>query len=431
MKKNYVKDLMEFIDVSHSQFQACNITEKRLEENGYKRLDKAKKWQLEKGGKYFITNNSSAFIAFEIGSESPVENGFRIIGSHTDSPTFRVKPLPEMGVEGKYLKLNTEMYGGAIISTWFDRPLSLAGRVSLKGKDVLNPEIRLLDIDKDILVIPNLCIHQNREVNDGLKYNKQEDILPLLSTINENFEKDGFLLKLIADELSVNVEDILDFELYLYLREKSSIIGLNDEFISAPKLENLAMVHASLIGLLESASTPFTKLIVANDNEEVGSTSKQGANSPMLKNVLERIVLAMGGDREDYHRAISKSFIISADMAHALHPNYTGKADPTNRPIMNSGPTIKIAASGSYTSDAHSISVYKAICDKLGLNCQTFVNRSDMRGGSTIGPITSKQIDIASIDIGNPILSMHSSRELGGVKDHEDIIKTFIEYFNK
>ncbi len=431
MINKYVKDLMKFIDESHSQFQVCNNVEKRLEGNGYKRLNAADRWSLEAGGKYFISKNSSAFIAFEIGSENPAESGFRLIGSHTDSPTFKIKPNPEIVVDNSYVKLNTEMYGGAIISTWLDRPLSIAGRVSLRSNDVMNPEIRLIDIDKDLLIIPNLCKHQNRAVNEGSSFNKQEDILPIISLINDEFEKDGMLVNLIAKELEVKAEEILDFELYLYLREKASVIGLGDEFISAPKLDNLAMVHASLTGLLESDSSPFTKVIIANDNEEVGSRSKQGADSPMLKNTLERIVLAMGGDRENYHRAISKSFIISADMAHAIHPNYTNKSDPTNRPKINAGPTIKIAANGSYTSDSQSIAVYKAICENAGVKCQTFVNRSDMSGGSTIGPHTSTQLEITSIDIGNPTLSMHSSRELAGAKDHEDIIKTFIEYFNK
>ncbi len=425
----YARDLINYIDQSPSQFHAVSNAESRLLEAGFIKLDKAEKWQLSKGGKYFITNNSSSFIAFELGTGDIIKEGFRLIGSHTDSPTFKVKPKPEISVENSYLKLNTEMYGGAIASTWFDRELSLAGRVSIKTDNPLKPAEKLVNIDKDLLTIPSLCIHMNRTVNEQSAIDKQKDVLPILATINEELEKDNLLINMLADELKVATEDILDFELYLYNREKGKIVGLNDEFISVGKLDNLAMVHASLVALFESKSSQATKVIIANDNEEVGSMTKQGANSPMLKNLLERIIFALGYDQEDYHRAINNSFIISADMAHAVHPNYSDKSDPTNRPIINQGVVIKLAASQSYTSDAVSVGVYKGVCQKAGIPVQTFVNRSDMRGGSTIGPITSQQLDISSIDIGNALLAMHSVRELGGVKDHKDIITSFITYF--
>ncbi len=425
----YAKDLINFIDESPSQFHATSEAEKRLLEAGFEKLNKTEKWKLEKGGKYFISNNSSSFIAFEIGSGDITQEGFRLIGSHTDSPTFRVKPKPEMLVENGYIKLNTEMYGGALISTWFDRELSLAGRVSVKTDNPLKPEEKLVNIDKDLLTIPSLCIHMNREANDKMGFNKQKDTLPLITTINKEMEKDNLLVNLIADELSIDAKDILDFELYLYNREKGKIIGLHDEFISVGRMDNLAMVHASLKALIESKASKATKVIVANDNEEVGSMTKQGANSPMLKNLLERIIFSLGLDKEDYHRAISNSFIISADMAHAVHPNYSEKSDPTNRPVLNKGVVIKIAANCAYTSDAMSIGVYKAVCDKAGVPYQTYVNRSDMRGGSTIGPITSQQLDISSIDIGNPLLAMHSVRELGGVEDHRHMINSLTCFF--
>ncbi len=430
MNSNYAKDLIKFIDNSPSQFHATKEAEQRLLENGYVKLDKAKKWSLQKGGKYFITNNSSSFIAFEIGSGDITQEGFRIIGSHTDSPTFRIKPNPEIVFENSYVKLNTEMYGGAIVGTWFDKPLSIAGRVSLKTDDPLKPEQRLVNIDKDLLIIPNLCIHMNRTANENTSYNNQTDVLPIMSTISDELERNNILMELMAKELKVNIDDILDFEVFLYTREKGAIIGLNDEFVSIGKLDNLAMVHASLVSIVESSSSVATKVIIANDNEEIGSMTKQGANSPMLKNLLERIVLGLGLTREDFHRTISNSFIISSDMAHALHPNYAQKIDPTNRPIINRGPAIKIAANCTYTSDGISSSIYKGICEKAGVPYQVFVNRSDMRGGSTIGPITSQQLDIASVDVGNPVLAMHSSRELCGVKDHYYAIQSFKTYFS-
>ncbi len=430
MKLNYAKDLINFIDESPSQFHAVNNAEKRLLENGFTKLDKAEKWKLEKGGKYFISNNSSSFVAFEIGSGDITKEGFRIIGSHTDSPTFKVKSNPEILVENTYVKLNTEMYGGAIANTWFDRELSLAGRVSIKGDDPLKPIEKLVNIDKDLLIIPNLCIHMNRDVNEKLSINNQTDTLPLLTMINDELEKDDLLINILADELNVKKADILDFELYIYNRKKGSLVGLNQEFISIGKLDNLAMVHASLTSIFESGKSVATKVIVANDNEEVGSMTKQGANSPMLKNLLERIIIAMGLDREDFHRTLSNSFLISADMAHAVHPNYKDKHDPSNRPLINAGPIIKVAAKQSYVTDAMTAGAFKSICKEANVPYQTFFNRSDMRGGSTIGPITTQQLDIPSLDVGNPTLAMHSCRELAGVDDHFYMIECFKKYFD-
>ncbi|HSH36670.1 M18 family aminopeptidase, partial [Schnuerera sp.] len=317
-----------------------------------------------------------------------------------------------------------------ILNTWFDRPLSMAGRVSIKTKNPLKPKELLIDMEKPIMTIPNLAIHMNRKVNEGVKINPQIDTLPLLSTINDKFEKESFILGLIAEKLNIKLEDILDFELFLYGVEKGSLIGLNEEFISIGRLDDLAMVHAGLYGLIDSKVSNATKVLVCFDNEEVGSTTKQGAASPMLRTVLERIAISMGKDKEDYYRALSNSFLISADMAHALHPNYTEKQDLTNRPVINGGPTIKISANQSYTTDSSSSAVYEGICKSVNVPVQMFVNRSDERGGSTIGPISSTQLDIPSVDIGNPILGMHSIRELGGVFDHYYVYKSFQEFYS-
>lgn len=425
----FAKDLIDFIHASPSAFHAAKNVEEALVDEGFKRINPEDKWDFKKEGKYYTSKNNSAIIAFVIGKGEIEEEGFKLIGAHTDAPTFRIKADPEMTVEGKYLKLNTEVYGGPILNTWFDRPLSIAGRINLKTKNLLKPKELLIDMEKPITIIPNLAIHMNRKVNEGIKLNPQINTLPLLSNISDEFEKDNFLVKLIAKKMGIKVEDILDFELFLYEVEKGSLVGLNEEFISVGKLDDLAMVHAGLHGLIDSKVANATNVLVCFDNEEVGSGTKQGAASPMLRSVLERIVLAMGKDKEDYYRALSNSFLISADQAHGLHPNYTEKQDPTSRPVVNGGPAIKTAANQAYTTDSFSSSVYEGICKSIGIPVQKFVNRSDERGGSTIGPISSSQLDISSVDIGNPILGMHSIRELGGVLDHYYTYKSFKEFY--
>lgn len=424
------QDLIDFIDDSPSSFHAVDNIKSALKKEGFVELSLRERWQIEKGKRYFITKNDSALIAFTVGIGELEEDGFKLVGAHTDSPTFRIKPNPEITVEGNYLKLNTEVYGGPIINTWLDRPLSLAGRVTLKSDDLMYPEIRLVKINKPVLVIPNLAIHMNRKMNEGVELNKQKDILPLLSLINDEFEKENYLVKILAKELDVDYKDIIDFDLFLYEYEKGSIIGLNNEFISCGKLDDLAMVHAGITALINSEVSKGTNVMVCFDNEEVGSRTKQGAGSPMLRTVLERIAISLGKDKEDFYRAVYNSFIISADMAHALHPNFIEKHDPVNRPIINKGPVIKINANQAYTTDADSNAVYEMVCKKAGIPVQKFVNRSDERGGSTIGPISWGYLDIRSVDIGNPMLSMHSVRELGGVFDHYYVTKSFEEFYN-
>ncbi|MGO1470207.1 MAG: M18 family aminopeptidase [Tissierella sp.] len=428
-EKEFAKDLIEFIDKSPSAFHAVENVEETLVKDGFKKINLQDKWTLEKEGKYYTSKNNSAIIAFKIGKGEIKEDGFKLVGAHTDAPTFKIKPSPEMTVENKYLKLNTEVYGGPILNTWFDRPLSIAGRVSVKTENPLKPKELLIDIEKPVLIIPNLAIHMNREVNKGVEINAQTHTLPLLSNINDKFEKDDFLIKLISKKLNIKVESILDFELFLYGVENGSLLGLNEEFISVGKLDNLAMVHAGLNGIIDSEVGDATNVLVCFDNEEVGSRTKQGAASPMLRTVLERITLALGEGKEDFYRALANSFLISADQAHALHPNYIDQNDPTNRPVINGGPAIKLAANQAYTTDSLSSSVYQGICKSIDIPIQKFVNRSDKKGGSTIGPISSSQLDIASVDIGNPILAMHSIRELGGVLDHYNVYKSFKEFY--
>ncbi|EJO5348083.1 M18 family aminopeptidase [Clostridium botulinum] len=423
-------ELIDFIYDSPSPYHVVYNLRNILIKEGFIEIKESEVWNLKKGGKYFTTKNGSAIIAFFIGEDEIENSGFRIVGSHTDSPTFKVKPVPEIFAEGNYIKLNTEVYGGPILNTWMDRPLSLAGRVILKGKNPLNPEVRLINIKRPILIIPNLAIHMNRNVNKGMELNKQKDMLPIVSMVKDKLEKENYLANIICKELDVNIDEILDFELFLYEFEKGCLIGDKKEFISTGKLDDLSMVHASLKALLSSTNNKNTKVMVCFDNEEVGSATKQGADSPLLAQVLERITICLDKNREEFFRSLSKSFMISCDSAHAIHPNVGEKSDPTNKVIINNGPVIKVSANQSYTSDAYSSSVYEEICHRAQVPVQKFVNRSDERGGSTIGPISGTHINIQSVDIGTALLAMHSIRELGGVKDQTYTIKSFIEFFN-
>lgn len=427
--KEFARNLIGFIEKSPTAFHSVETSEELLKLNGFKKLEARENWELEVGGKYYTSKNESAIIAFTVNTSNLKEDGFRIIGSHSDSPSFRVKPNPEMEVENTYLKLNTECYGGPILNTWLDRPLSIAGRVVIEGDSVLRPKETLVNINKPICIIPNLAIHMNRDVNSGVALNKQKDMLPLVGLLNDSLEKDNFLIKAVAKELGRKVEEILDFDLFLYEYEKGMLIGPNEEMLSCSRLDNLSMAHASLHALLDAKHLNGVNVVAVFDNEEVGSSTKQGADSNMLLNILERISLSLGQNREDFFRSLYSSFIISADLAHAVHPNMAEKHDPTNKPVMGKGPVIKINANQAYTSDSQSIAIYKSICKEAGVNCQEFVNRSDVRGGSTIGPISSTHIDIPSVDVGSPILAMHSIRELGCVEDHMDIYKTFKKFY--
>jgi len=425
----FAQNLIDFIYDSPTAFHAVARAKEDLTKEGFMEIAEEEKWSLKKGGKYFVSKNDSALTAFVVGMGEIEENGFKIIGAHTDSPSFRIKPAPEMVVDNAYVKLNTEVYGGPILNTWMDRPLALAGRVTLRSENLLYPETRLVNINKPIMIIPNLAIHMNRDINTGIELNKQKDTLPLLAMVSEELEKDKYLLSTIASELSVECKQIIDFDLFLYEYEKGSIIGLNNEFISSSRLDDLAMVHAGIRALASTAPVQATNVMVCFDNEEVGSSTKQGADSNMLADILERITISQEKNREDFLRALSKSFMISADNAHAVHPNSPEKNDPTNKPYINKGPVIKINANQSYTTDSNSDAVYELVCEKAGVPVQKFVNRSDAKGGSTIGPISSTHLNIRSVDMGSPTLAMHSIRELGGVIDHTYVTKSFQEFY--
>lgn len=420
--------LMDFIDASPTMFHTVTSCKKALDANGFIYLDAKKSWQLQQGGKYYTTINDSAIAAFCINSLNVEHEGFKIIGTHGDVPCFRIKPNPQMQTEN-YIKLNTEGYGGGILSTWFDRPLSIAGRVALKSDNLLQPEMRLVDLNNPLLIIPNLAIHMNRDINNGVSINKQKDTLPVLTYLNEPAEE-NFVLKLLADSLKVKQEDILDADLYLYPFEKSMCVGLNQEFISAPRLDDLSMTYAGLHAILNNTSTKGVSLFVCFDNEEVGSNTKQGADSPFLGNVLERIMLSLGKTREDVFMAYANSFILSGDVAHLSHPNYVEKSDPTNKVLPGKGPAIKVNANFSYTTDSDSYAVFAGICKAHNIPFQVFVNRSDERGGSTIGPVATSHLGIRSVDIGTPMLAMHSARELMAAADFIHTAEAMTAFFS-
>ncbi len=425
------QELIDFIHESPSPYHVVQNLKDKLLNQGFQELNLTETWKLEKGKKYFTTKNNSAIFTFSIGTKDLPSCGIKMICAHSDSPGFKIKPEPEMLVENKLLKLNTEVYGGPILMTWLDRPLSIAGRVSLKSDNPLFPKSAFVDFKKPLLIIPNLAIHLNRSVNDnGIALNKQKDMLPFMGIVNETFEKDNYLVGLIAQELNVAPEEIIDFDLTLYEYEKGCVMGMNDELISSPKLDDLAMAHAGFKAILESSNTETTQMLCIFDNEEVGSVTKQGAGSPVLNNILQRINFGLGYNQDDFYKTIYNSFMISADMAHSIHPNLVEKHDPILHPVINEGPVIKIHANQKYTTDGDSGAVFETICKKAGVPYQKFVNRSDMAGGSTLGNVSTGQIDIRTVDIGNPMLAMHSVRELGGVLDQSYVVKAFTTFYN-
>ena len=427
------------MNASPVNFFAVETIKKCLTEAGYKEWKAGEPCpEVKSGDKLFSTKNGSAIFAFHIGKKTLAEGGMRIISAHSDSPCFRVKPNAEIKCEGGLVKLNTELYGGAIMSTWMDRPLSLAGRVVLAGESMTEPEVRLMRIERPILTIPNLAIHFNRQVNDGVALSKQKDMLPVLTiqqtVSDERGAVSGSILKaLISEELGVKAEDILDFDLYLYDTTPAQCVGLQGELIQSGRLDDLSMAHAGMEALLTDAETPeVTKCLAIFDNEETGSQTKQGAGSPFFASLVQRLVARQSetcaSHFEDFAMCVEHSFMVSADNAHAWHPNYNEKYDPTNHPVMGGGPVIKYNASQKYLSDAVGASVFMQACKKAGAPYQTFVNHSDVAGGSTLGNILSSSLPVKGVDMGNPIWGMHSVRETASIQDHENCIKAFAAF---
>lgn len=431
-----IKRLLSFLDASPVNFLAVKNLTEELQQHGYHRIDTTEALGTVKAGdKFFVTKNDSSIYAFQIGRKPLAETGFHMICAHCDSPTFRIKPHAEIDCEGGIVKLNTEVYGGPIMSTWFDRPLTLAGRVIVKSKDVMTPTTLLLHVKRPLLQISNLAIHFNRQVNDGVKLSRQKDVLPILGIINDELEKGNLLMNIILEELNkqqtVAREDILDFDLYLADATPACTFGAHNELISSGRLDDLSMCFAGLEALLASQPTDTTQVLAIFDNEETGSQTKQGAGSPFLSYMLKRIALAQGGTEEAYYQAVERAFMISADNAHAWHPNYSEKYDPTNHPMLGGGPVIKFNAAQKYASDAYSASVFAGLCKKAGVPCQRFVNHSDVAGGSTLGNILASSIPLRGVDMGNAILAMHSCRETGSTADHEFCVKAFTQFYQE
>jgi len=431
-----IKRLLSFLDASPVNFLAVKNLTEELQQHGYRHIDTTEALGTVKAGdKFFVTKNDSSIYAFQIGRKALAETGFHMICAHCDSPTFRIKPHAEIDCEGGIVKLNTEVYGGPIMSTWFDRPLTLAGRVIVKSKDVMNPTTLLLHVKRPLLQISNLAIHFNRQVNDGVKLSRQKDVLPILGIINDELEKGNLLMNIILEELNkqqtVAREDILDFDLYLADATPACTFGAHNELISSGRLDDLSMCFAGLEALLASQPTDTTQVLAIFDNEETGSQTKQGAGSPFLSYMLKRIALAQGGTEEAYYQAVERAFMISADNAHAWHPNYSEKYDPTNHPMLGGGPVIKFNAAQKYASDAYSASVFAGLCKKAGVPCQRFVNHSDVAGGSTLGNILASSIPLRGVDMGNAILAMHSCRETGSTADHEFCVKVFTQFYQE
>ena len=433
-----IKRLLSFLDASPVNFLAVKNIADTLAANGFRHINPALPLgEVKSGDRFFVTKNDSSIYAFRIGNKPIADAGFHMICAHCDSPTFRIKPHAEMLTEGGIVKLNTEVYGGPIMSTWFDRPLTLAGRVIVRGEDVMQPETLLLHIKRPLLQISNLAIHFNRQVNDGVALSKQKDVLPLLGQITSQLETGNLLMNVILEELNSTIadcqfcaKDVLDFDLYLADATPACTFGVHNEFISSGRLDDLSMCYAGLEALIASDTTDTTQVLALFDNEETGSQTKQGAGSPFLAYMLKRIAMSQSHTEEAYYQAVERAFMISADNAHAWHPNYPEKYDPTNHPMLGGGPVIKFNAAQKYASDAVSAAVFAGLCEKAGVPCQRFVNHSDVAGGSTLGNILASSIPLRGVDMGNAILAMHSCRETGSVVDHEYCVKVFTEFFS-
>lgn len=431
--------LMNWLDESPCNFMAVGVMIDELEENGFERLEATEHWDLQPGGKYYVVQNDTAVFAFVAGSGRPSETGFHIISSHSDSPCFKLKPNPEIYGDGGVVSLNVEKYGGGIMYTWFDRPLSMAARLQLRTEDPMHPATVIVDLEDPVALIPHLAIHFNRGVNDGNPLSVQKDMKPVLGSFDketfEELKKMGGVVKcMFADAAEVSPDDIIGMETVLYPVEKAVLAGAHNEYIMSGRLDDLSMAFSSLQALLTTADTPsdFTRVVAVFDNEETGSGTRQGAAAPTLRNILERITVGLEGnyEPENFYRAVAGSFMISADDAHAWHPNYNDKYDPTNHPVIGGGPVVKINANCKYMTDSRGDAIFRSLCVKAGVKCQYFVNHADVAGGSTLGNILTSQLDLAGVDMGCAIWAMHSACETAGVRDHLDTIRVFSEFFS-
>ena len=422
MARETTKELLQFIGESPDCFHAAEAQARRLRAEGFTELCEAEPWDLKEGGRYFVTRNQSSLIAFKIGRKD--FKSFHIIASHSDSPTFKIKENPELEAEGWYGRLNVEKYGGMLCAPWFDRPLSVSGRLAVRTERGI--EMRLVNADRDLLMIPSLAIHMNRSVNDGYKYSIQKDMIPMYA----GGEGKGTFMELVAESAGVSQEDVLGHDLFLYSRMPGTIWGAREEFVSSPRLDDLQCAFASLKGFLRGSHPESISVHAVFDNEEVGSCTRQGADSTFLEDVLGRINSGLGRSRQELLQALASSFMISADNAHAVHPNQGEKADPVNRPLMNRGIVIKYHGGQKYTTDAVSAAVFKEICRRAEVPFQTFTNHSDIPGGSTLGNLSSSHVAVRTVDVGLPQLAMHSPYETAGVYDTWYFVRAAEEFFS-
>lgn len=423
MENNIVSELTSFIAHAPTAFHAVAELKNLLNRDGFEELHESERWEIEPGKKYYVTRNNSSIIAVQVGTDLD-DYSFHVTASHSDSPTFKLKENAEIEIAKRYTMLNTEGYGGMICSTWFDRPLSLAGKVMIKDGNRL--ETHLVKVDRDLLMIPSLAIHMDRKINEGRSLNKQVDMLPILSG---SVKGTGAVKKLIAEELGVSEENIYGMDLFLYNRMEAVRWGHDDEFIGCPRLDDLQCAFTSVKGFLAAENDRNINVYACFDNEEVGSGTKQGAASTFLYDVLWRMNKALGKDEEEFRRAVASSFMLSCDNAHAVHPNYRQKSDETNCVYMNEGIVIKSHAGQKYTSDAVSVAIFKMLCEKAEVPVQFFSNRSDEAGGSTLGNIAMSQVSMNTVDIGLPQLAMHSAYETAGVKDMEYMVKAVTKFY--
>ncbi len=420
---DHTNGLLTFIGRCPSAFHTVHTIGEQLEQAGFVCLPESEHWEIEPGGCYYTTRNGSSIIAFRIGKEL-TDYHFQLCASHSDSPSYKIKNEAELDGPGEYLRLNVEAYGGMIDSTWFDRPLGVAGRVLVRKDDAIVSE--LFAPDQDVLLIPNVAIHFNREINNGYKYNRQVDLCPLFSA---GELKKGAFDAWIAQQLAVRTTDLMAKDLFLVNRQTGVIWGVKDEFISSPKLDDLQCAYASLQAFLQAGNDRVVNVYCCFDNEEVGSNTKQGAMSTFLTDVLERINAGLGRTREEYLQAQARSYLVSCDNAHAVHPNHPQKTDAENCVWMNRGVVIKESANQKYTTDAFSRAVFAQICELADVPVQAFANRSDSAGGSTLGNLSNTQVSLHAVDIGLAQLAMHSSYETAGVSDTEYMIRALQMFY--
>ena len=427
--------LFQLIEEGTSPFHVVQSAASQLQEAGFEELELGRDWNLNNGGKYFMVHHGSCLLAFAVGEHFTYRDSLRIAAAHTDFPGLRIKVRPEVQKEG-YQQLNVEVYGGAILNTWLDRPLSVSGRVALRSEEPFYPEVRLVDLKKPLLVIPNMAIHFDREMNNGVELNRQKDMLPLAGVLGKEDTPEGqqeaaeFFLQYLAKELQVEKEDILDFELGIYNRDPGDFLGLNEEFISAPRLDDLTSVQALLTGIIEGRRSSGINMIALFDHEEVGSHSKQGAGSSLLTVALEKIFLCLGRNRQQFLEMPADSMLLSVDVGHAIHPNKSEKSDITAKAVLGRGLVIKENSGQSYATDCEAIAIVQQICDSRGIPYQKVTNRSDIAGGSTIGPIASTLFPVKTVDVGVPLLAMHSARELMGTADQAGLVKLLTAFYS-